>query len=777
VGQPARARSFLFRLGALLPAAFFLTLSGLIRPYGGYVSAGHGYVYFKPHREFGSGMVSIPIAWLLAGALLILSCFLLRRRVRETVRQFLHQRRLSIVVLLLLLLTLVPLDLRGRSPGATDVECAVYLVFGSLGILSALLAIGPLLDYPARLLLRLYRAVTQLPPVVFAAGAALFVLFVANLVSARIFGHMPHIHDTSAQLFQARLFAQGKLFLNSPPGAQFFDVSNIINYGRWYSQYPPGHPFILMLGVLAGAPWAVNPLLGALTVVVIYLLGREVYDDRTARLGTMLAMLSPFLVFMSSEYMNHASSLLFVALFMLLYAKSRRTGPMDGSRAGSALGVHFLAGLCLGMVICIRPLTALLIAIPFAIEAAVQVWRDRGQSARLFAVMAAGAGVMLALLFAYNYLTNGNPLTFGYVVKYGLSHELGFGDNPSGVPYTLGRAIVSTSLDLNALNRYLFEFPFPSLVFIAILFAAGTRERWDCLLIGTLVCLVAGHFCYWFHAIVFGPRWEYEALPALVLLSARGLRALPGFIQEQLALPVETEQVRHRTARLLLLGYASMFTIAIPALIGIYSYGFGVSNSTGLTIDRARLRNAVVMARRYDEVFLKNQFPPGGEVVYTKDLGGLNPLIAKLYPGRRLYWANRDTLRELAAGGFEQSPLKEGLDSITTQLQRMDLSGYRTIIWPAVELSEMVAPMASSRHIALTDYRELSHDLITHPDRMPGLVPALAVWVFDDQSDALQLFSLMDEAENFVARPYRFTLLGTSINGRVALYDISTVND
>jgi len=36
---------------------------------------------------------------------------------------------------------------------------------------------------------------------------------------------------------------------------------NMVFTSRWYSQYPPGHSFLLMMGVLCNTPWIINPLL------------------------------------------------------------------------------------------------------------------------------------------------------------------------------------------------------------------------------------------------------------------------------------------------------------------------------------------------------------------------------------------------------------------------------------------------------------------------------------------------------------------------------------
>ena len=157
----------------------------------------------------------------------------------------------------------------------TDQSITTYLCLAGIGIAALLVSIGPALDSPARLLLKAYDRLLGLRPAVFVTLLALMVLIAASLISWRVLGQVPRIHDDVAQLFQARLFAAGRLFAASPGVPQFFDMMMMINDGKWYSQYPPGHPLLLALGVLVRAPWLINPLLGALTVVVAYLLGRR----------------------------------------------------------------------------------------------------------------------------------------------------------------------------------------------------------------------------------------------------------------------------------------------------------------------------------------------------------------------------------------------------------------------------------------------------------------------------------------------------------------------
>lgn len=66
------------------------------------------------------------------------------------------------------------------------------------------------------------------------------------IISEIVFARSPFIHDEFGYIFQAKIFLAGKLYAPSPCPREAFDFPHIINNGRWYSQYPPGFPMLLM---------------------------------------------------------------------------------------------------------------------------------------------------------------------------------------------------------------------------------------------------------------------------------------------------------------------------------------------------------------------------------------------------------------------------------------------------------------------------------------------------------------------------------------------------
>jgi hypothetical protein len=382
------------------------------------------------------------------------------------------------------------------------------------------------------------------------------------LVSDRVFGRIAHVQDSIAQLFQARIFAGGHLWVPSHPMPQFFEYMHMINDGRWYSQYPPGHPALLALGVWAGAPWLVNPILAGLGVVGVYLLANELFDRGVARLAALLGALSPFLVVMGGGFMSHVGAFTLLTFFLFLHFRSVRTQ----SRRDAAL-----AAACLGSALLIRPYTAAVVAVP---AVAHGLWTLRRDYLRLGVWIAAGGAIGLVVYGLYNWATTGDPFLPGYIKLNGPAHGLGFGKGLE-TPHTLRRGLEGAWLKLQSLNFRLFEWPVTSLwpLVVALLpafrpapmrpardrsgalkrprpearlaagDAVGPAERRGrtglhaCGRAWLLFCfpaaILVAYVFYWYHDLCFGPRYLYEGLGPILTLSAYGVLRLHRWIRRE----------------------------------------------------------------------------------------------------------------------------------------------------------------------------------------------------------------------------------------------------
>ena len=509
----------------------------------------------------------------------------------------------------------------------------LYLILGSMGTFMLFVGAAPFLE----------RLPLRLPPIARRSSLLPLAFFLlpfiwTNLISYFIFEHIPHIQDSIAQVFHGKIFLLGKLYVPSPEPREFFDFTHMINNGRWYSQYPPGHSFLMSIGHLIHVPWLINPLFGSLCVVLLYLIGREIYDERTAKLGAFLGMISPFLLFMSGEFMNHTTTLFFVELFLLGFSRMIRRG-----RARDAV----LCGFSLGYALNIRPMTAVAVGAPFAFYALIRLlrlfFRDVGAGVR-FGVLCLLTllifGMMAGVLLTFNYLTNGDPFLFGYIVLHGGGHKPGFGHSGWGEPHTPGKGVIQTLNNLNALNKYLLEIPIPSLLFAVLALASPTANVWDLLFVGYASSLALAYFFYWFQDWCFGPRFMFESTAAFLLLTARGLIAVPKIMRTLFGVEDEN-RVRRYVALLmifcLLVGLASN----LPALVRIYSNSYwGVNGGILKTVKGMGIKNAIVFVRSYyGSVFAANSPTLDGDVIYVRDLGEeKNEELMRRFPDRKFYF-------------------------------------------------------------------------------------------------------------------------------------------
>ncbi len=680
------------------------------------------------------------------------------------------------IVLVLLVFTMFPWELPDTFPSETGSRMVLYLILAGTGLALFLAGAYDKLRFLDRPLERTYQWLIGLDRRTYLLLLFGFAFIVANLISVFSFGHMPRVPDSIAQFFQARIFATGRLFLDSPRFPDFFDLFHIINHGQWYSQYPFLHSLLLAPGVLIGMPWIINPLLGALTVPAIYLLGREVYDERTGRLAGVLACFTPFIFNMSAEFMNHSSALLFTTLSLLFYFRVLRQG-----RWRQAL----FAGAFLGLVVNVRPYTAFGVALPFAAYGLYRAVKNPKRLVPRFGLMALGLAAVSSLTFAYNWLTNGDPLLFGYVVKWGAGHGIGFGKSGWGMIHTPFRGLVNTGNRLTLVNKFLYEWPIPSLVPILLLFGAGTKDKRDWLLLLGFVSLTAVHFFYWYHDASFGSRFLYESAACLVILTVLGGMRLKEFLNRNCRLDVSDRAASHFVGRTLVVLLLVMLAVGLPPRLAEFrSYGL-VDTRVVQNVRRAGLRNALVFCRRLGNGFSANALTLDGDVVYASDYGILNSALTIAYPSRQYYYANKDTLRPLQALAYPRSRLRRVLEEMDAFLAQGPVgpggqAGYRTIIRPFNDIRpagfDTAGPAPGwDEWPRLTDFREVSREIFTSRHVLDDYLPTLACWMLNDKREHIGVFSFMDDLESFIVADYKFTLLMVTEEGTGTVYDIRRV--
>ena len=482
---------------------------------------------------------------------------------------------------------------------------------------------------------------------------SVFAVVVSAYVASEVLERMPHVQDSVAYLFQAKTFALGRISVPLPPNqASFMHEFVLMRDGLWYSKYAPGHPALLALGVLAGAPWLVSPLAAGAALMVTYLLSRALYGAWTAILAQLALFSSPFFLLMSGTMMSHPTGLLFAILFLWLLVVAEHD-----DRRPAAL----LAGLALGMLFASRTLTAVAFGAPFLLWVLVRLGRDRRIRARhlLFAV---GAAIPLLGLLAYNRSLTGSWLTNPYELWWAFD-RVGFGPKVGmhgGHYFSWG--LTNTWANLAELQRWMFGWPVQlTLAFALVPFLTASRRLWDWLLGASVLAVVAAYVFYWADGIMFGPRYYYECAALLTILSVRGVLRV-GEIASMLA-------DRSRQAQLVGGGLA-LAAIAglIVATAGWHTPGFlrgargynGMNGSNLLAVRRAGIHNALVLVapkkddlwQNYGSVFWANSPFLDGDIIYARDLGEApNRALARAFPDRALYLLQDGAVRPYQPGG------------------------------------------------------------------------------------------------------------------------------
>ena len=554
----------------------------------------------------------------------------------------LQQRRIQYgVFCILLFICTLPLhthlntarlnDVRGRSD--------VYsLIIYSVGI--ALCFRGLLSRYPAFIHTigsRIFQWIHNISTRTFLIGAVAGTLILCCVISHTLFDGVPGTYDGCMYMFQARLFSHGMLSAEIPPEPQFFKNVLVILSDKWYTQFPPGFPAVLTLGVLLRIPWIVNPLLGALTIGGIYLIANELYGKNTAKLSALLACTSSFFLFMSSEFMAHTSTLFFIttAFLSFVWMVKKKRPLLSAMVCGTALGIALLC----------RPYTTAWICVYLGIAAIVMRKQLSIRHILIGAVPLIAAG--LAFL-AYNAATTGHPLLFGYIASHGKEHLPGFHQDPwMEKPHTIIQGLKYLIGNLNGLNYYLFEWPVPSLFFVALYLTFGKKETWDWMLVGWLSSLFVGHVFYFFSEFHLGPRFVYETLPAAILLTSKGIA-----ISTQLlaAWPKTPSYAHARSAICFILTGLFLFALLfnIPATAKTYQ-DYGEDVTIHKYLNKNKVEKALVFVKGHAYwVHYPFNAPFAKPHIYAKDRENENRKLAEKFPNYRYFIADKKDIVEVS---------------------------------------------------------------------------------------------------------------------------------
>jgi len=480
------------------------------------------------------------------------------------------------------------------------------------------------------------RWVEEYPPALLAG-----VFLVAAVASALlVFENVPHVSDEVAYQFQARALALGKLAIATPPHSEFFGIVHTVNDGtKWYGIMNPGWPALLAVGEFVRVPWIVNPLLGALTLLVAFsFFKRAGYSPLESRLAVLVMAVSPFVLFMAGTLMAHTANLFVFMLFLWAW-----TAVIDERSSRHAV----LAGLLLALNLLIRPIDSAVASFPFIILLCYRALRDRRLLPHVFIVGSlASLGIVATML--YNAALTGDaflmPTTkFFFDLNPHEKFGMGFGPDmgtklhgPEWPGYYPADAVRVTS---HRLAEMVLGFIGQPIVLLALLILPFLRRKepaseWHKLLLLSGVAIVAIYVFHFYHGIAYGVRHYFLAVPALAVAIAR---PVAGALESR-------DPFVARWARYALVA-GLMSTLALPYAKLIPQYGHNYREASSIvrdTIKQRRLSNALVFVASdrwaWKSAFPLNQYPlDKNNVLLAKDKGADNLILMRSYPERSAY--------------------------------------------------------------------------------------------------------------------------------------------
>lgn len=536
------------------------------------------------------------------------------------------------------------------------------------------------------------KALRGVPEPVFGAGVALAGALAVYVVATFVLHNQPVTDDEWVYQFQADLLSRGRLFALSHPMREFFDNVFIVNDGKWYGKYPPGHPLFLVPGLVLGFPRLVPILLAGLNLFLFYRVARELVTSTQARVATLLLLASPFFLFTGGTLLSHSTCLTALLLFALGATRAAATG---------TLGWGLLAGAGAGLAFLTRPYTALLVGLPIA---AAWGWsgsfppagaRGAAGGGRRLGPWLAGLGVAALFLLAFlaiNQALTGNPFKTGYAAVQGQQRGqvIGFGDViPGRLAHTPVSGLVNLALIVVRLNFWTFGWPLSWLfVIAALLWTAPGRLR---VLHWILAATAVGTVFYFSIGVSdTGPVKYYEILPVLALLSAVGLAALDARVAASRR-PGLGALAPALLAVLTLMGWGLFGRIQVGQLRDLTTrIGEPYRAVAALPEPKVLIFTGLLQKQPYDSwVFSTpdNLPEPDPRALFVRDLGGDNQKLVQRMPERAPYRLTMDAQRRFVLNRLtgDESTRRQSDDLVTEGVQFLRQRNSRDAILKFVD--------------------------------------------------------------------------------------------
>ena len=444
-------------------------------------------------------------------------------------------------------------------------------------------------------------------------GAPLVVLVLAAINQVVLLG-FPNSGDEYAYLYQAQTLAAGRLWNAPIEPAALFTVNYIVQEPhRVFGSFPVGWPLALAAAIRLGVrPWLVNPILGALTLGLVWMLGARLYSPRAGVSAAAVLAVSPFFLFNAASYFSHTfcGALLLAAAYV---------AARDDRRPA---WVPITVGLLIGWAVLARYFTGVACGIPIAL------WLLRPGAPRLrtAALFVAGGLPWVLLLASYNTVVSGTPWQ---LTTSALTVSLWFADR-----FLLrGADMLATHLVRHA------TWTPPALLVAYVMYLRLAPRAARRGLLDWMLVLVAGLLYFYVErgGNQYGPRFHYEPFLFVVVFvcghlfrgealagRSRGERVLAGLMAASVAvLPVSFAV------------HAVIEQRVIRERMDPYTQMARTGSEQALVMIRGRVGTARSMAAAD---LTRNGIDHDGRVLYGLDPGETNRCpSAAAFPGRTPY--------------------------------------------------------------------------------------------------------------------------------------------
>lgn len=470
-------------------------------------------------------------------------------------------------------------------------------------------------------------------------GTFLFLVY----ISLALLGGVPHVPDAAIYLMQAKIFASGHLFASPPIFTHFYDFFDSLRggmlyvNGKWFSQYPFGHPFLLSLGVFFGMPWLIPPLVGVLELLMISLTAKRLFGKSVAILVLVVAALSPFFQSQAVDYMSHSTAALYLLGFLYFFFRTLKE---------KSLINPLLASVFWGLLFNTRILPAVGVAIPFAIAGAVA-----RISARKTLVFFFGATTFVLLYLGYNAILTGHPFLNPYQLT--VTPPLGFSSS-----HTIGSALIDAVTNFSMFLTFSFGWPqVATLLFGTIALLLPPLALPELLFAGSIFALMVSWL--WFNGtyIMYGPRYYYEMMPFFFLLAGIGIQKLIRIFRDQIAVHF-IQLVCVLFIGALSIRFLNSWVFKAKPLWSLVNTPSSIQEFKNFNDVNTRLIDETVRRGIHGAlIFVKpcsqwwcdaipvslNSPNFDGDIVWAKDLGPRDGELLSQFQGRNYYHADYDT--------------------------------------------------------------------------------------------------------------------------------------